>query len=242
MATVHGRKADSLPGSSWYVIRSTPDPRSPARQDRLTHLFGIYWKPVYKYARASWGKSVEECREVVQAYFGAALETDLILPYGLQNGGFRRFVKQSLVTFLVDRHSSRGPGKPVSDVVAFDPAEAEGPSSVVDLRRGTPETVFDRQWSRELLARSLERMHRELRDDGNEIVFRIWEHFELHPTSPQRPHPDAAAKTLGLPVADTLAHLETAQSLLDEFLVETIADTVASRTEAQQELRDLFGG
>lgn len=241
MATAHGRKADPLPASSWYVIRGTPDPLSPARQDRLTHLFGTYWKPIYRYVRASWGKSIEECREVVQAYVSAALETDLILPYGLQNGGFRRFVKQSLVTFLVDRRASVGrrPMKPESEAIAFDPAEAEGPGS--DPGPGSPEEVFDRQWARELVARSLERMHRELRDDGNEVIFRIWEHFEIHPTSPRPPSPEAAARVLGLPEEEMLGHLDTARSLLDELLVELICDTVATRTEAQQELRELFG-
>jgi len=246
MATVHNRMvgADSLPQSSWSVIRSTSDPLSPARQDRMTHLLTLYWRPVYRFVRASWGKAPEDCRQLAQDYFVAALETDLIATHGLQNGGFRRFVKQSLVTFLVEKYADSGKprARPPRDVIAFNPAEAESPSLALDQKRFKPEEVFDRQWAREIAARSLERMQRELRDDGNEIVYRAWEALEVHPTSPQAPTPEAASRILGLPVPELMSHHETAQGLLGELLVESVADYVATRPEASQELRDLFGG
>ncbi len=237
------RRPEPLPGTSWSIIRATPDPLNPVRQDRMAHLLTQYWKPAYKFVRAALGKGASDCRPLLQAYYTRVLETDVIAAQGLQDGGFRRFHRQSLVAFLVEHYGPAATSKlqSVPDAILMNPAEAETPSLAADIAKYTPEKLFDRQWAREVLQRSLDRLRRELREAGNEVRLQAWEAIELHPESPAAPEPATVALKLGLTVEELEAHRLGLPMELDEHVAETVAETVANKAELLAELRELFG-
>ena len=104
--TKMGGSGHAFPQTNWSSILSIPDPASPERRERLNRLLQQYWRPVYKFVRASWGKSNEDSKDLAQAFFMHVLETDLVSRYDKEKGRFRHFLKGSLRNFLNKEYRS----------------------------------------------------------------------------------------------------------------------------------------
>src|SRR6266516_1558374 len=64
-------------------------------------LVAIYWKPLYKLARMTWGRSPEDAEDLTEAFFARALERESLAGFDAHQAAFRTYLR---VQF--ERHAS----------------------------------------------------------------------------------------------------------------------------------------
>src|SRR5262245_6076683 len=74
----------------------------------LERLVRAYHKPAYKHARMRWRRSREDAEEIVQSFFGRALEQRTFSSYDPAKGHFRTYLKTCLDRFVVDGFRAEG--------------------------------------------------------------------------------------------------------------------------------------
>jgi len=237
-----GGSRGEFPETAWSTVISTPDPNSPARRELLSRLCASYWRPVYVSIRATFGKSVEDAKDLTQEFFCRILEEDLLFKYEPERGRFRHFLKSALRHFLANAHRNgktekQGGGK---QVLSLDLAGLETQRLVHDTTLLGPEEIFDRQWVRDVLFQSVKKLKRALDEEGKSIYFLVYEAYELRPDTEGRPTYEQLAKSLGLSMEDVTNYLHLARARLHDIVVESVSDSVISREELLQEFRDLF--
>ncbi len=71
---VGGPGGHAFPTTSWSLVRKAVAGPASERRERMGQLLAVYWKPVYRYIRASWGESSEDAKDLTQGFFGLLLE------------------------------------------------------------------------------------------------------------------------------------------------------------------------
>src|SRR5690349_13450428 len=94
-----GGAREAFPETAWSSILSRK-PGDEARRERMERLVRGYWRPVYKYIRAGWSKSVEDAKDLTQEFFARIVSGDLVLAYEPGRGRFRQYLKGALQHFL----------------------------------------------------------------------------------------------------------------------------------------------
>jgi RNA polymerase sigma factor (sigma-70 family) len=233
-----GGTAHELPQTAWSRLISVPgDDRQ--RQAALEHLARHYWKPVYFYIRRSWRKPVEESKDLAQAFFAWAMESDVLSKLEPSRGRFRAFLKVVLRNFLNHEHAARGTQKRGGRVnvrpLEIDPGEEEA-----FLSEGlTPEGALDEAWKATVLEEALERLGREYGARGKDKAFAVFRDHDL--AHGERPDYETLARRHGVTRTAISDILTGARTALRGYLVEVVSESVASSQECRDELRELFG-
>ncbi len=240
--TSMGGSREGFPETVWSSVLSCRDPRSPERRAALNRLLSQYWRPVYKYLRAARRETIEDAKDLAQEFFHHLLERDLVSRYQPGQGRFRMFLKGALRVFLAEfrrdaAREKRGGGRPL---LSLDVSEIETERFLADRERYTPEELFDRQWSHDLIAQSLLRLKAALDGEGKSDLYRAYEACELHPGSTERPSYEEAARRLDVPVSQIRKRLHLARQRLKDIIREKIAEYVASPDEIEEELRAML--
>lgn len=241
--TQMGGSREAFPDTAWSSILSCPDPNSEERRERLNRLCAQYWKPVYRFIRAAWRRSIEDAKDLAQAFFCRVIESDLVSKYQAHRGRFRHFLKASLQSFLAEAYreshrQKRGGGRVI---VSLDVEEMEAGDVLPDGGQASPEEQFDRQWASDVMAESLRELRRRLQEEGKEALFRVFEAHDLTSRDGLPASYESVARDLGMSVSDVRNHLHIVRSRLKEVVAERISDYVASREEMMEEMRELFG-
>lgn len=242
--TKMGGSREFFPETAWSCILSCPDPRSSTRQERLDRLCSLYWRPVYRFIRASWGVPIEDAKDLAQGFFCHILEGDFLSRYQAGKGRFRHFLKGALRNFLAEVHRDRsrlkrGGGKTAA---ALDVDDIEGEAASPDGHPHTPDELFDLQWGREVIARGVNSLRRQLQEEGKEVYFKVYEAYEISDTEARRTTYDRIARELNLSPHDVENYLSYARTRLQELILAMLTDHVTTREELMAEMRDLFFG
>lgn len=241
--TTLGGGAESFPETVWSAILSCPDARSPERRARLERLCTLYWRPVYRFIRAAWGKTIEDAKDLTQDFFARLLESDFISRYQPSQGRFRNFLKGALRNFLAEAHrdasrQKRGGGQAV---VPLDIDDVEAGVLAPELGRYTPEQLYDREWADGLMADGLAQLKAQLVSEGKENYLKAFEAYDLCPPEQARPTYADLARSLGLSEHDVRNYLSFARARLRELIVRRISEYVVSPADVEEELRELSG-
>src|SRR5450432_10153 len=148
-----------FPTTSWTVIVNTRNRDASVAREALEKLCQGYWAPVFAFIRRK-GFDPDLAGDRTQAFFTALLEKDYLADIERSKGNFRSFLLVAVKHFLsnqfdAERALKRGGGRPIL------PMEFEGADG---LRRNepehslTPEAVFEYQWAKNLLDRTLKRL------------------------------------------------------------------------------------
>lgn len=243
LETRMGGPCDRFPITTWASLLSVSDPvPAHVRQAALSRLVARYWRPVYAYIRASCGKTVEDAKDLTQAFFCHMLEDDLFSKYVRERGRFRNYLKGALRNFLAESHrwdvaQKRGGGR---HVLPLDTTEVETEAFSTQVRDAKPEDVFDRQWARDLLVDAIQQLRRSLESEGRMDQWRIYEAIEL---CNQRPPPtyEEVAQRFNLTSHEVKNGLFAARGRLHRLLRDRLATGVTTEKELREEMRDLFG-
>jgi RNA polymerase sigma-70 factor (ECF subfamily) len=182
-------------------------------EQSLERLCRIYWPPLYAYIRRQ-GESPQ--------------------------GRFRSFLLASLKHFLSNqrdraRAQKRGGGQ---TPLPLDFSDAESRAGFQPADHQTPERAYEKRWALTLLDQSLGRLQREYSDHGKEEIFE-----QLKTTLTEGRGGVAYAELAGrlcMSEAAVKMAVHRLRRRYREVLREEISETVATASEVEDELRDVF--
>jgi len=204
----------------------------------LENLCQTYWPPLYAYVRRR-GYSPEDAQDLTQEFFARLLERNAVASVAPKKGRFRSFLLASLNHFLTDewdkaRAQKRGGGK----VISLDLQNAETRLGEIPVENFTPEKAYEHRWAITLLEQVYQRLGEEYREQDKTALFDALR-FTLAGKSNAAPYAELARKLVMSEGAVKVA-VHRLRQRYRALLRETIADTVSSPDEVEEELRYLF--
>ncbi len=163
-----------FPETRWsHVVRARG--RAPHAQAALSDLCAAYYEPVLVFLRSE-GRDEDLARELTQEFFERLLSGNGVDGAEELRGKFRTFLLGAVKHFLSarrqhDARSKRGSGVVPEPLMAgTDSAPGIDPPDACVL---PPDVAFDRQWALTVLARVLNALAAEMREEGKEKMFAI---------------------------------------------------------------------
>lgn len=236
--TSMGGTLHPFPTTVWPDLLAAGDPSRPEHRDRLDRVLRTYWKPVYAYVRTAWRKSVEDAKDLAQAFFAHVLEQGYLSRMSPDRGSFRGYLKRALKHFLIDAKRSESVRRPRTALLPLgnDPEELEriGPPSEEE----TPERAYDREWFHCLLESATESLREELTSQGKAIQFESFRRYCLESASSYR----EVAAQLGLTESDVRHYLSNCRAAYRRILRDRIREYVVAEDDIDRELREVLEG
>jgi len=220
--------------SAVALVRSG-DPAERARG--LKTLSSVYWRPVYSYLRLRWHRPHEEAADLAQEFFADVVEKELLARFDPSRARLRTYLRVC-IDGLVANHDKaasrqkRGGGAPP---LPFDFEEE------IERLNGTgdsPETLFEKAWTRGVFALALRRLHEECASAGKAQHYALLEQYDL---AGERPTYAELAHRFGIAVTDVTNHLSRVRRELRRIVLEVLRELTASDEEFQEEARALLG-
>lgn len=236
--TSMGGEQHSFPKTIWKVIVDAQDRNSEEYRKKLNHLVSLYWKPVYIYIRTQWSKSNEDAKELTQDFFTLFMEKDYLENFTPQKGRFRSYVKTALKNFLIDVKRKGSALKRGGDTY-FTSINIKGADQFDPDSTSDPAQRFDREWAKEVLKRSVDKMKENLERDGKAKYFRS---FEMHHEEDKnlKKTRKQIAEELGTSEANIKYYLTYTKNLLAEIIKDEVKEYVLDRSEVEDEVQFLL--
>ena len=230
--------AAQFTSTHWSVVVEAQG-ESPAAQEALEKLCGIYWRPIYIFAQRQ-GHGPEEAKDITQAFFADLLERKSLTAVRKEKGRFRSYLLGALKYFLADERRramaiKRGKGQrhiPLEELSAYEWSEME-PSDPV-----TAEQIYERRWASTVLERVLGLLKNEYVAAGNAPLFDSLK--QLLPDEPGSPSQADIAGRLGMTANAVRQAFHRFRQRYQSLLREEIAHTVATPADVEDELRYLI--
>lgn len=205
----------------------------------LEELCRTYWYPLYVFVRRQ-TSTREDAEDLTQAFFARFLEKNYLEGLNSEKGRFRAFLLASLKHFLANEWDKamaqkRGGGK---IFVPIDAQSAETKLGIDPADAQSADKIFERRWALTLLEQVLRRLREEYIGDGKEELFE-----QLKPTLTEasgRISYAAMGARLGMSEGAVKVAVHRLRQRYRELLRAEIAETVASASEVEDELRNLF--
>lgn len=212
---------------------------SPDAHEALEKLCRTYWYPLYAYIRRK-GLGEHEAQDLTQGFFAQLLERQSLCGLDREKGKFRSFLLAALKHFLADEWDKaqtvkRGGGKPL---ISLDDETAESRYRLEPSHDLAPDKIYERRWALTLLEQVLTRLEVEYVNDGKNVMFDELQQF-LQGKQPGAPYSNAA-RTLGMTEGAVKVAVHRLRRRYRELLRMEIANTVASASEIEDELRHLL--
>lgn len=207
-------------------------------------LITAYWKPVYKYIRVKWRKPNEDAKDLTQAFFTRALEKEFFASFDPVKGRFRTFLRTCLDGFLANEEKADGRFKRGGDVIHL-PLEfetAEGEIVQTEIPSGEDlDKYFDAEWVRHLFALTVEALREDCAARGREILFEVFERYDLEDDSAERLTYQKLGTQMGLSATTITNHLSVARREFRRILLDKLREITATDEEFRREARFLLG-
>lgn len=229
----------AFPPTQWSVVLRAGQQRAPESSEALEHLCRTYWPPLYAFVRRR-GFTVPEAQDLVQEFISTLLERQDLVEVAPSKGRFRSFLLAALNHFLANewnraQRQKRGGGK---IIISLDQALAEGVPGVEPAAGTTPEQEYERRWVETLIQRALARLRAEW---DRRYQPRHFDDLKVYLVGERGAAPFAETATrLGLTEPAVKSVVHRLRKRFGELFREEIAQTVASATEVEDELRHLF--
>jgi len=206
-------------------------------------LCGIYWRPVYAFARHS-GLSAEDAEDLTQTFFAKLMKDGCFSKADPKKGKLRSFLIGALKRHLVDFRRYEGAAKRGGEVELLpiamsdlDFEDAEYHYAAQPMEGLTPDRIFEQSWALDLLARAHERVRVAYRDGGKEKEYQLLK--EVVTTTGEIDY-QAAARQLKLTVNHVRVLAHRLRKNFKAAAKDEIGETVSSFSEVEEELAHLF--
>ncbi len=235
--TAMGGPLRRFPTTIWTHVAEAARQSEPRARETLERLLRAYWKPVFVYIRLSWQKSVEDAKDLTQAFFAHILETNLLGRATPERGSFRGYLKAAITNFMIDAEraaASRRSGKPVFSI-EYAATELDGlvPASAQE----TPDRAYDRTWFNGLFQDALAAMGDQLEREGKRAYLEVFRAYCLNADGAPAPGYRELAERFGVKETDVHNYLTHTRRLLKALLRERIREYAATEDELDQELK-----
>lgn len=222
----------------WTVVMQAGTD-SPQAHQALETLCRNYWYPLYAYVRRQ-GHNAHDAQDLTQAFFARLLEKNYLADVQREKGRFRSFLLASLKHFLAnewdrERALKRGGGK---KLIALDEDSAESRYKLEPKDDLSADKIYERRWALTLLDQVLSKLQREFEADGKLDHFEILKQYlSAGRTSVSYAQ---AADNLGMNEGAIKVAVHRLRKRYRELLRAEIAQTVATASEVDAEIRYLF--
>jgi RNA polymerase sigma factor (sigma-70 family) len=201
-----------------------------------------YWRPSYHYLRLHWRLPPDEAEDMVQAFFTTAFEKRYVDRYDPSKARFRTFLRTCLDRFVMNARKAERAGKRGGALERL-PLDFPGAERELAAHATAPaadaDDVFQRETVRTLFARTIADIARQYREEGREVVFRVFERYDLG--GDEAVTYDTVARELGLPVTQVTNFLFHARRRFRERVLVHLRALVGTDEEFRADARDLFG-
>ena len=225
----------------WSIVALAASGSREAR-DALESLCASYWYPLYAFARRR-GLDHHAAQDGVQGFFARLIEKQDLTAADRERGRFRAFLLASLKNFLAnewDREQAHKRGGARARL-SIDEAAAQRRYADDLAVRDAPEQVFERQWAREVIARSLAALESEWKRAGREALFARLKPSLVGEAGDTGGVPQSEiARDLGLTENAVRIALHRLRKRFGELLRIEVGETVADPDDVERELGDLF--
>lgn len=231
-------RSDAFETTQWSIVIAAGGD-SPRARIALARLCEAYWYPLYAFVRRR-GYTVDDARELTQAFFAEFLEKNRVLAADEARGRFRSFLIASLRHFLSNQHRDaralkRGGGRAA---LSLDFAAGESRYQIEPFHEESPERIFERRWAATLLEQTISDLRGEYARQDRESLF-----TELAPgigVGEVAGNYAEIATRLGMTEGAVKAAAHRLRQRCRELLHHHVAQTVSHPHEIDDELRDLF--
>lgn len=199
----------------------------------LGDLFGIYWKPLYRYVRRT-GKSAEDAEDLVQGFFEHLVVGDGLRLADRDRGRFRAFLLGALKNFMADewRREHRQKRGGFSQHFSLDWEDAETGLGLDAEDHHSPDRLFDREWATTLLDKVLDDLERE------EPELARWKPY-LGMGRERLPYAEIAGR-FGMSEGAVRVAVHRLRKRYRQRVRAEIADTLTESSMVEDEMRALF--
>jgi RNA polymerase sigma factor (sigma-70 family) len=225
----------------WSMVLGAVQSRAPCAQKALAELCGLYWRPLYAFARRR-GHSPEDAQDLVQGFFEHLIGSRGLATVERSKGRFRSFLLASFQNFITAenrraRAEKRG-GR--AEVIRLDWQDAETRLVFEPEDRLTPETLYDAQWALLLLRRATRRLEQEQAVAGKAKTFRTLKGFLCRDVDSHAPVTyEQAADALGVSVPNVTSLIHRLRQRHTQLVREEVERTVLDPAEVEAELHGL---
>jgi RNA polymerase sigma-70 factor (ECF subfamily) len=232
-------KARHFASTRWSLVAAAAQRDSPESAAALASLCGLYWYPLYAYARRRL-PTIEDAQDLTQEFFLRLQERDYLRQADPQRGRFRSFLLTAFKHFLTKEQEranaqKRGGGR---KLLPLDFQSGECRFQREPSHQATAEALYERGWALTILQQALTRLREEQTVAGKERLFECLK-ATLTGDDPPRPYADLAAE-LGMSVQAIKVTVHRLRRRYGELLRAEVAQTVTTSGEVEDELRDLF--
>lgn len=213
------------------VLQACEGGEAESAKRALEGLCQCYWYPLYAYVRRK-GRQPVDAEDVTQGFLAEMLAKERLAAVHPSKGKFRTFLLTCFDHYLCDVHDreaalKRGGGR---RMLSLDWEQAESRYAYEPVDDRTPETLFERTWAMEVLARTLSRLREQWVESGKETAFTELRVFLTGDA--ERGDAKGAAARLGMSEGAMRVAINRMRAQYRQLLREEISDTVAGDLEA----------
>ena len=232
----------AFPNTRWSVILQAQGSDSGERHRALEQICRTYWLPIYAFARSQ-GLVPADAEDLTQNVLSALLDKGAFEQVAEEKGKLRSLLRVTAKNAIRDgwrkaKSLKRGGG---STMLSLDYEDAERRCSMEIIDGETPETIFDRHWGLNLLARTMDRLQSLYSGEGKSEVFDALRDV-LGQGRGHRSYEDLATG-LGMSEGAVRVAVHRLRKRYRRLLKEEIALTLDDENEeaVEEEIRYLFG-
>jgi RNA polymerase sigma factor (sigma-70 family) len=223
----------------WSVVLAAGDSSSVQHNQALSTLCQTYWYPLYAYLRRH-GYDRHQAEDYTQAFFSQMLEKHYLRRVEPKPGKFRSFLLVALKRFIADQRARAKTIKRggAHQILSLNIESAESQyihEPACDL---SPEKLFEKSWALTVLEKVMNRLENELASMHKQKLFNAIKIY-LAGEIGSVPYRDVAAG-LDMKEGAVKAIVYRLRRRYREILRDEIAQTVKTRDQVDEEIRDLF--
>ena len=211
--------------------------RPTTSRDALAELYGMYWYPLYAYARRR-GFDAEAAGDLIQGFFVELIEGSLLKTADQNKGRFRSYLLGALNHFMSGQWERARAKKRGGGVRGLSLDDAESRYGLEPAHEVTPEQLFERRWAMTLLERVMQNLREEHARSGKLGQFDVLKNLLAGPL-PDRSYADVGAE-LAMSEGAVKVAVHRLRQRYRELLSNHIADTVETEAEVEDEIRHLY--
>ncbi len=249
--TQMGGHSSKFPATRWSAIVAARSNDPDERRRGFETIIAAYWKPIYKYIRARWGKSNEDAKDLTQEFLVRLMEKGFLDAYDPAKARLRTFLRTCVDGFVANQDKAARRIKRGGDIVIlsldFDAAESELELGEAPAP-GTMDGFFEKEWVRSLFSLAVESLRAECQARGKATHFRLFELYDLEDAGPDRVGAGERrltyaqlAQEFGLAETDVTNYLAFARREFRRVALEKLRQMTATEDEFRREARSLFG-
>jgi DNA-directed RNA polymerase specialized sigma24 family protein len=178
--------------------------------------------------------------DLTQQFFVSLLERNDFRGLDPRKGKFRTFLLAAFTHFLANEYDranalKRGGGR---QILSLDQLPLEEMGEIAPRDETPPEALYDLRWARAILQAALRQLDEEMRQAGKQRQFEALKQF-LTQNGAGAEYARAAGK-IDLDVSSVPVLVHRLRQRYRELVRQEVAQTVASPTELDEEMRHLF--